>query len=126
MKEYRPHDEGTYVAYSTPGKQIVRFAIVNDTTVIFAIFAANSLDAGDLSGPMIQRQVLHHQFDHEGWECSRMLDLLDQSEDLYFDRVSQIGMDRWSRCLIPGFDGALFSREWKDALWARFFTAAPQ
>ena len=21
------------------------------------------------------------------------------------------------RCLIPGFDGALFSREWKDALW---------
>jgi hypothetical protein len=29
-------------------------------------------------------------------------------------------------CLIPGFDGALFSREWKDALWDRFFTAAPQ
>jgi hypothetical protein len=28
--------------------------------------------------------------------------------------------------LIPGFDGALFSRDWKDALWARFFTAAPQ
>jgi hypothetical protein len=28
--------------------------------------------------------------------------------------------------LIPGFDGALFSREWKDALWDRFFTAAPQ
>jgi AcrR family transcriptional regulator len=29
-------------------------------------------------------------------------------------------------CLIPGFDGAIFSREWKDALWARFSTAAPQ
>jgi hypothetical protein len=28
--------------------------------------------------------------------------------------------------LIPGFDGALFTREWKDALWARFTTAAPQ
>src|SRR5580704_205017 len=26
----------------------------------------------------------------------------------------------------PGFDGALFSREWKDALWDKFFTAAPQ
>jgi hypothetical protein len=26
------------------------------------------------------------------------------------------------RCLIPGFDGALFSREWKDALRDRFFT----
>jgi hypothetical protein len=28
--------------------------------------------------------------------------------------------------LIPDFDGALFSLEWKDALWARFFTAAPR
>jgi hypothetical protein len=28
--------------------------------------------------------------------------------------------------LVPGFDGAVFSSEWKDALWARFCTAAPQ
>ena len=30
------------------------------------------------------------------------------------------------RCLIPGFDGALFSPRWREALWAKFFTAAPQ
>ena len=29
-------------------------------------------------------------------------------------------------CLIPGFDGATLSAEWKDALWDRFYTAAPQ
>jgi hypothetical protein len=29
-------------------------------------------------------------------------------------------------CLIPGFDGAIFSLEWKEALWARYFTAAPR
>jgi hypothetical protein len=29
-------------------------------------------------------------------------------------------------CLVPGFNGALFSWEWKDALWDRFFTAAPR
>lgn len=28
-------------------------------------------------------------------------------------------------CLIPGFDGAVFSPEWKDTLWVRFSTAAP-
>jgi hypothetical protein len=30
------------------------------------------------------------------------------------------------RCLIPGFDGATFSLEWKDALWARFSMEAPR
>ncbi|PMR89094.1 hypothetical protein C1H21_08545 [Xanthomonas arboricola pv. juglandis] len=30
-----------------------------------------------------------------------------------------------TRCLIPGFDGALFSLEWKEALWARFCMGAP-
>jgi hypothetical protein len=29
------------------------------------------------------------------------------------------------RCLIPAFDGAFFSQEWRDALWARFCTGAP-
>jgi hypothetical protein len=30
------------------------------------------------------------------------------------------------RCLIPGFDGAISSSEWKDALWARYCTEAPR
>jgi hypothetical protein len=29
------------------------------------------------------------------------------------------------RCLVPAFDGAFLSREWKEALWARFYTGAP-
>jgi hypothetical protein len=31
-----------------------------------------------------------------------------------------------ARCLVPGFDGALFSSAWRDALWDRFYTAAPR
>jgi hypothetical protein len=31
-----------------------------------------------------------------------------------------------ARCLAPAFDGALLSIEWREALWARFFPAAPQ
>jgi NAD(P) transhydrogenase subunit alpha len=41
-----------------------------------------------------------------------------------------LGMTRMAkvlpRCLIPGFDGAVFSREWKEALWAKFSMGAPQ
>ncbi|YBW38352.1 Transposase [Nitrobacter sp. TKz-YC01] len=33
---------------------------------------------------------------------------------------------RLPKCLIPGFDGAVFSQGWRDALWARFFTGAPR
>ncbi|MGK2910577.1 MAG: hypothetical protein ACSLE1_12370 [Sphingobium sp.] len=33
--------------------------------------------------------------------------------------------DLGTTCLVPAFDGALFSQEWKDALWARFYTGAP-
>jgi hypothetical protein len=28
--------------------------------------------------------------------------------------------------LIPGFDGAFFTSEWKEALWARYSMGAPQ
>jgi hypothetical protein len=39
-------------------------------------------------------------------------------------RLSKLSGNRF-RCLVPGFDGALFGQEWKDALWARYCTAAP-
>jgi TRAP-type uncharacterized transport system fused permease subunit len=32
----------------------------------------------------------------------------------------------WLRCLIPGFDGAILSLEWKEAVWDRFVTGAPR
>jgi hypothetical protein len=38
-----------------------------------------------------------------------------------FQAIYEIG----SNCLVPAFDGAYFSREWKEALWVRFYTEAP-
>lgn len=29
-------------------------------------------------------------------------------------------------CLVPNFDGAIFSPDWQYALWARFYTGAPR
>ena len=31
-----------------------------------------------------------------------------------------------ARCLIPRFDGAILSLEWKEAVWDRFVTGAPR
>ena len=44
----------------------------------------------------------------------------DQQMDLYAR-----GMQR-ANCFVPDFDGAFLSSDSKDALWARFFTGAPQ
>ena len=30
-----------------------------------------------------------------------------------------------TRCLVPHFDGAFLSHDSKDALWDKFYTAAP-
>ena len=31
-----------------------------------------------------------------------------------------------TRCLIPRFDGAILWKDWKEALWDKFATAAPR
>ena len=33
---------------------------------------------------------------------------------------------RLLRCLIPWFDGAIYSLEWKEALWDKFVMGAPR
>jgi transposase len=30
--------------------------------------------------------------------------------------------EQYGPCLIPGFDGVILSKEWKDALWDKFVT----
>ena len=37
------------------------------------------------------------QYDDGKWECPRILDELDRTQELYFDRVSLIRMESWSR-----------------------------
>lgn len=44
-----------------------------------------------------QKAYLRARFAGSGWECARLLDGLDDSPDFYFDSVTQIRMDRWSR-----------------------------
>lgn len=53
------------------------------------------------------------------FHAERPLDI----DDL-LDRLAECRPD--ARCLIPGFDGAVFSRVWKEALWVRFTMGAPQ
>jgi 2-polyprenyl-6-methoxyphenol hydroxylase-like FAD-dependent oxidoreductase len=44
-----------------------------------------------------QKALLHDIYGGDGWECPQILQLLDASDDVYFDIVSQVRMRSWSR-----------------------------
>ena len=104
---YRPRDEEVYVIYSQPGRMIARFALHDDRTLFLFVFA----DTGrfppihDLGA---QKAILRERFNDRTWECPRILHELDQTRELYFDRVSQIKMDRWSRGRVALVGDAAF------------------
>jgi 2-polyprenyl-6-methoxyphenol hydroxylase-like FAD-dependent oxidoreductase len=89
---YQPRDELVYLTYSTLGRQASRVALRNNRTLFLFIFRADRADPGTKP-----KEQLRNEFGDAGWECPRMLDALDDVDDLYFDVVSQIKMDRWSR-----------------------------
>lgn len=44
-----------------------------------------------------QQQILRDHFQHEEWEVPRLLNLMETAPDFYFDCVSQVKMDCWSK-----------------------------
>lgn len=92
VDDYQPRDEQTYVTYNTVGRQAARVALRDNRTMFLFVFRADRADPG--ATPL---QQLRSEFWDAGWECRRMLDAVSDVDDLYFDVVSQIRMDRWSR-----------------------------
>ena len=89
---YRPRDELTYVMYTEVGQQASRFTMRGDRTMFLFIFEDESLDRGN-ENAHAQKTLLRKRFGSSGWECPQILNALDASKDLYFDRISQIRMD---------------------------------
>jgi 2-polyprenyl-6-methoxyphenol hydroxylase-like FAD-dependent oxidoreductase len=104
---YRPRDEEVYVIYSQPGRMLGRFALHDDRTLFLFVFA----DTGRFSSIHdlpAQKAILRERFSDGTWECPRILHELEQTHELYFDRVSQIKMDRWSRSRVALVGDAAF------------------
>jgi 2-polyprenyl-6-methoxyphenol hydroxylase-like FAD-dependent oxidoreductase len=63
-----------------------------DRTLFLFTFADDGVDASVEHDTGAQKALLRKRFGASGWECPRILDALDATEELYFDRVSQIRM----------------------------------
>jgi 2-polyprenyl-6-methoxyphenol hydroxylase-like FAD-dependent oxidoreductase len=101
---YRPRDLDVYVMRNEPGRMIGRVALRKDRTLFLFVFATDH----DARTSDLQRATLHRQYSETGWECPQILHELDRSEDLYFDKVSQIRMPRWSRGRVALIGDAAF------------------
>ena len=103
---YRPRDEDVYVMYGRPGRMLGRFTLHGDKALFLFLFATGNEALPDtLEG---QKAILRARYDDGGWECSRILDALDRTQELYFDSVSQIRMPSWSRGRIALVGDAAF------------------
>ena len=92
---YPSRDELAFVSYGTPGKQIARFATRNGKTLFFFVFLDR--DPNTPREPAAIRETLRRAFAGNGWESDGILCALDATNEIYFDRVSQIRLDAWSR-----------------------------
>jgi 2-polyprenyl-6-methoxyphenol hydroxylase-like FAD-dependent oxidoreductase len=90
VKGYRPRDELVYVMYTQVGQQLARFAMRDDRTMF--LFTFQDEDASGADNDQAQKALLRKRFGASGCECPQILDALDASDDIYFDRVSQIHM----------------------------------
>jgi 2-polyprenyl-6-methoxyphenol hydroxylase-like FAD-dependent oxidoreductase len=92
---YRPRDEDVYLMYGEPGRMLGRFTLHDDRTLFLFVFAASGADL-----PVTlkaQKALLRDLYGRGGWECGKIVSELEQTDELYFDSVSQIRLQNWSR-----------------------------
>ena len=97
IEGYRPRDELIYVARALPGRQVARIALRGDRTAFLFVFRAELMPESEPSNLPETRAILHHLFEDTGWESPQILQAMEAVQDIYFDRVSQIRMETWSK-----------------------------
>jgi 2-polyprenyl-6-methoxyphenol hydroxylase-like FAD-dependent oxidoreductase len=97
VEGYRPRDELVYVSHAAPGRQISRWSMRGDKTLFLLVFRDAYLAGDSPSTEQDRKSVLARVFADVGWECPRILGAMASVGSIYFDRVSQIRMDRWTK-----------------------------
>jgi 2-polyprenyl-6-methoxyphenol hydroxylase-like FAD-dependent oxidoreductase len=94
---YRPRDELVYVSCGLPGRQMSRFSMRDDRTLFLFVFRDEYLTRDEPASEEERKAVLRDVFGDVGWEGAQILAAIEHANDVYFDRVSQIRMERWTK-----------------------------
>ncbi|MCB9575713.1 MAG: FAD-binding domain [Polyangiaceae bacterium] len=93
IRDYPHRDELVYVSHTVPTRHVSRIALRGGETLVLLVFRSELLDDGPEQDA---KATLRRVFGELAWEVPEILDCMDH-EDVYFDRVSQIRMDGWTR-----------------------------
>lgn len=108
IDDYPHRDAHAYVGHAAPGRQVMRCALRGNRTVVFLVFSSPTTPSRSLQETAEQKKILRDTFRRDSWEVPDLLAGLDQCTDLYFDAVSQIRMDSWSRGRVALVGDACF------------------
>jgi 2-polyprenyl-6-methoxyphenol hydroxylase-like FAD-dependent oxidoreductase len=97
VEGYRPRDELVAVSHAVPGRQVSRVSMPHDKTLFLFVFRDEYLTTASPANEPERQAVLRDVFADVGWEGPRILAAMDTVSGVYFDRVSQIRMDHWTK-----------------------------
>lgn len=83
--------------YNVPYKQVAVYSNKENKTTTFFIFTSPEKLSSPHSGTEKQKQILKAEFENIGWKCRQLLSEVDSATDFYFDSISQIKMEKWSK-----------------------------
>jgi 2-polyprenyl-6-methoxyphenol hydroxylase-like FAD-dependent oxidoreductase len=91
---YRPRDPDIYMMYGNPGRMLGRFTLRDDRCLFLFVLALEGVLPATVDE---QKALLDSLYRADGWETAKILGRLRETQELYFDRVSQIVAPSWSR-----------------------------
>lgn len=85
------------LVYNEPGRGVMVQSGRDPGKAAFGLVFAGSPSYVDRHDVPAQKEFLAKTFAGMGWQTSRVLDAMWDAPELYFDSLSQIHMERWSR-----------------------------
>ena len=83
--------------YDTLGKRVGVFSAKEDTEARASLYFASPQLAYNYRDIEQQKQIIRERFAGEQWQVPQLLKYMEKAPDFYFDSVSQIRMNRWSK-----------------------------
>lgn len=109
VEGYPNRDKNIYVSYGLPGKQIARLSLGEGKTLFLLVFAASEPPRDALRDRAAQEAFVRQKLAGAGWECPQIIAAMEESDDLYFDLVSQMRLPRWTHGRVGLVGDAAFA-----------------